>query len=590
MEAMKRYLMALLVFFSVGSAWALANGTCAYQTDFTPPIPTGFAFIGTPAMDITTPFFETMMTMNITCVGPMTSNFQQPTVTLFGAGTIVDLYSFSGLSANFGNDPGSGAVVSDTCNGMLLGPGGGVEYQPGVFYRIIEAGNGSLLPSGQTCTGVVKRPISYYTNGNTLSKGSSSTVVLNGITGGTGTNFSRLVNVDYASSTVSGMNAFKIISPSCTATIGMASPFASAYAVAPRPAGSLIVTKVFKIDLTCTPPINIDSWNGESQLVLGVGSISSKVQGGINGVNAKITNLDLDTTQTNCSGDVAKSYTYAATTTTISTSGVTTGTKFTGGTCTNHYLATVEYTTSGAAYNANTSSTDFLTDTANTNYTGFLRPGTSLADLQVNSTLTSFSMQEPMGSCSATISFLDGAYANNYQAVRTITTAPFLSKNVRVQLTCLPALTRSQSSTQLVMGVGNTKSALLGGIAGVQASMTPFTLNALASNCPFGRNFSQTPTTTSIQTNTAVNFTSANGTTCTNTYNATLNYFATGVDFNTTASSPNLLTDNVGTYSNFLKSGTYPGNVTVTATGLNTFTVSRGNCRVVLRSKVKRQG
>lgn len=589
MEPVKRYLMALLVFFSVGSAWALANGTCAYQTDFTPPIPQTFAFNGTPAKDFTTLFFETMMTMNITCVGPMTSNFQQPTVTLFGAGTIVDLYSFSGLSAKFGNDPGS--VVSDTCNRMLLGPGGGVEYQPGVFYRIIEAGNGSLLPSGQTCTGVVKRPISYYTNGNTLSKGSSSTVVLNGITGGTGTNFSKLVNVDYASSTVSGMNAFSITSPSCTATIGMASPFATAYAIAPKPAGSLIVTKVFKINLTCTPPINIDSWNGESQLVLGVGSTSSKVQGGINGVNAKITNLELDNSQTNCSGDVAKSYTYAATTTTISTTGVTTGTKFTGGTCTNHYLATVEYTTSGAAYNANTSSTDFLTDTANTNYTGFLRPGTSPNSLQVTANnVNSFSMQEPMGSCSATISFLDGAYANNYQAVRTITTAPFLSKNVRVQLTCLPALYVTAARTQLVMGAGHTKTALLGGIAGVQASMTPFTLNALASNCPFGRNFSQTPTTTSIQTNTAVNFTSANGTTCTNTYNATLNYFATGVDFNTTASSPNLLTDNVGTYSNFLRSGTYPGNVTVSATGLNPFTVTGSNCRVVLRSKVKRQG
>ncbi len=601
---MRKLFVALLLLVNFSNAWALADGTCSYQSTFDPPIPTSFVTIGTPPADIYNPFFSTTMTVKVTCQGPLTTHYYIPTLIFTGAADnpnriyLKEFSEFPGISGGYSNMSSKDNCKVHLMQSFYITPA--IDIQPRT-YSIVFHGDGDTLPAGMSCEGTVTMTLNYYFNGNTLDTNLQSlTTHFSAAVGGVpGTyNFIQVKNVDHANSSVSGMNSFKIVPPSCVATIGMVTPFANNYAtVQPKPAGSAIVTKDFTIDLTCTPPINLYSWNNQSQVILGVGTTASPLVGGIAGVNARLTSIALDTSKTNCTLGIAQNFTQTDTTTTIGTTGLAAGAKFTGGNCTNHYIARVAYTTTGAAFNGVSSSTQYLTDSTSSQYVGFLQPGNSLTDLQVNSSVNSFNMREDLGSCTAVIRFLDGAYVSSYKAVKSVTNTPFLTKNVQVELKCRPSFYVTAGDTQLVMGVGSAKSALLDGIKGVEASMTPFTLNTAASNCPngFAKNLDQTPTTTIIKTNADANYLIADlltivttDGTCTNTYNATLNYYATGDAFNTTPSSRNNLTDKVGTYSNFLKAGNYPANVAISSVGLNPFTVSQTNCRVVLSAKVRK--
>ncbi len=605
---MKKLFFALLLLVNFSNAWALANGKCNTKTVFNPPIPTEFGYSGPPAADLTTAFFETVMTMDITCVGPMTPSYFNPTLQLYGiqytgSEPALELYDFPGLSAYFVQEKWG---LTDECGGILLGFIGKAESNTG-YIAILHTGDGTAsLAKGVACKGQAKWRIKYFTNGTPFTAGSaSSTYILNGTHLGPSGNESLtlLRNKDAASSSTTGMNSFTMVSPDCPkASISPVTPFQDTYFIPTTP--SMFVSQQFRIDLTCTPPINLDTWSGKSQLVIGVGNTNSPVQGGLTGVNARLANLVMDSSQTNCANNLGQQFDYTATTTTVSTPTLPAGTKFKGGTCTNHYIATVNYFTTGADFNTERSSNNLLTDTANQDeYTGFLRRGEVQQNkLQVQNYTSTFSMATA-GRCAARINITDPAnvntlspLGNSYKAVKSITNAPFLTKNVQILLTCSAGLRMVGGETHVVVGAGSAKSALLGGITGVQASMSTFTWdNNAPDSCPaaFANNFIQGATTTSIGTAGAFDLTLDSmgnpvSRTCTNTYNATLSYYATGADFDANKTSDlNLLTDKGVGYNSFLRAGTTPPTLAITSTGVNSFTLSNATCRVVLGAKVR---
>lgn len=592
---MKKLFFALLLLLNFSGAWALAPGKCAYDTKFDPPYPTTFTFSGLPLDDRNTPFFVTTMTLKYTCLGPIDFNFN-PILHLLGAKDIIrGVTYFSGLSGKFGSAANPNITVSDTCNGKLMQPGAEQTWNTSNFTYIFIRGNGQNLTTGESCTGTLTTDLSYFTNGAALGTGLSITDFFTGddLTPG-GWIFARYNFWDEKSSKVTGINRFRIVPPSCSASIVLGTPLATRYNTPAEASDTPFASTPVSIALTCTPPNNIESWSGKSQMVLGVGTTRSPLAGGISGVSAAITGLTLDTTNTNCTQGVAQTITDKGTYTTVGTSNVTTLTKYTAGTCTNYYTATLNYHTNGQAFNTTPSSLHNLVDTAS-GYISFLKPGDSPSTLPITTAtgINAFTMNRPVGGCSATLNITDPAnvntsspMANKYTVMRVNSDMPFLTKNLQVRLTCTPNLNIAANDTQLVVGAGSTPSPLQGGISGVNASMTALRIDTTASNCPanFATASVQTATTTSIQTNSAVNITTG----CTNTYNATLTYFSNGDTFNNVQASVIQLTDNVGTYSSFMKAGSNPNTLQVTATnGVNAFTITPTQCRVVLRSKVK---